>query len=567
MASVGLAQNPIFRALVVGLVGGAVAMACSATADPNEFDDSSDASSGAGGATSTTGSDVGGGFATSVTTGAGGVANICKVQDEGQDNVLPTCEEKAPAESFTPQIQWEWTGPASQGGFANGSFATPLVGNFNDDNNDGAIDLCDIPDVIVSVIDTLDFAGLGLTSKGTLYMLRGDTGAQELTFQSQIDTFVYPAFGDIDNDGLPEVIAADPTGHIMAFENDGSVKWVGDLGGYLTTFSSAQCTTVAIYDLDGDGNPEILMGWEVFDNAGHRLWGDPTNAAEFDGTYWCVTPTAADLDGDGKLEVLMGHETFHADGSTYWKLPGFTPAHPQVANLDDDPEPEVFLTNQDGITVVEHNGSIKFGPVRPTDPNPAPNCWGKPAVVHDFDGDGKADIAAATCSDYSVYKVTPSGVTPTWINNVQDFSGLATATAFDFLGDGVAEAIYADETNAYVFDGVTGETKLSSPRQSGTLIEYPVVADIDNDGSAEIVYVSNYLDGTNGVTVTVLKDAQDRWIPARRIWNQYSYHVTNVREDGTIPKVMKKSWQATNTFRTNSQISVSGVDCNPEVPN
>ena len=67
--------------------------------------------------------------------------------------------------------------------------------------------------------------------------------------------------------------------------------------------------------------------------------------------------------------------------------------------------------------------------------------------------------------------------------------------------------------------------------------------------------------------MTVLRDAQERWIPARRIWNQYSYHVTNVREDGTIPKVMKKSWQSNNTFRTNSQISVSGIDCSPDGPN
>ena len=59
-----------------------------------------------------------------------------------------------------------------------------------------------------------------------------------------------------------------------------------------------------------------------------------------------------------------------------------------------------------------------------------------------------------------------------------------------------------------------------------------------------------------------------RWnrTSARRIWNQYSYHVTNVREDGTIPKVMKKSWELLNTFRTNSQISANGVDCDPEDP-
>jgi hypothetical protein len=130
----------------------------------------------------------------------------------------------------------------------------------------------------------------------------------------------------------------------------------------------------------------------------------------------------------------------------------------------------------------------------------------------------------------------------------------------------VAEAIYADETSIYVFDGQTGNVALTAARASGTLIEYPVVADVDNDGSAEIVFVSNYYQGQQpGPTLTVLRDADERWIPARRIWNQYSYHVTNVREDGTIPVQMKKSWQLLNTFRTNSQISAEG-DCSPEPP-
>ena len=63
----------------------------------------------------------------------------------------------------------------------------------------------------------------------------------------------------------------------------------------------------------------------------------------------------------------------------------------------------------------------------------------------------------------------------------------------------------------------------------------------------------------------MLRDAQERWIPSRRIWNQYSYHVTNVREDGTIPKNMKNNWELLNTFRTNSQVA-AGADCDPTPP-
>jgi hypothetical protein len=64
--------------------------------------------------------------------------------------------------------------------------------------------------------------------------------------------------------------------------------------------------------------------------------------------------------------------------------------------------------------------------------------------------------------------------------------------------------------------------------------------------------------------VQVIKDRQDRWIQARRIWNQHTYHVTNVREDGTIPAREAPSWTRLNTFRTNAQIGGAGV-CQPPV--
>ena len=53
------------------------------------------------------------------------------------------------------------------------------------------------------------------------------------------------------------------------------------------------------------------------------------------------------------------------------------------------------------------------------------------------------------------------------------------------------------------------------------------IAVIDNDGSAEIVVVSN---GGSQPAVQVIRDVEDRWIQARRIWNQHAYHVTNVMQ-------------------------------------
>jgi hypothetical protein len=60
----------------------------------------------------------------------------------------------------------------------------------------------------------------------------------------------------------------------------------------------------------------------------------------------------------------------------------------------------------------------------------------------------------------------------------------------------------------------------------------------------------------------VIRDREDRWIQARRIWNQHTYHVTNVEENGTIPRFEAPSWRSLNTYRTNAQIE-DGIVCRP----
>lgn len=45
------------------------------------------------------------------------------------------------------------------------------------------------------------------------------------------------------------------------------------------------------------------------------------------------------------------------------------------------------------------------------------------------------------------------------------------------------------------------------------------------------------------------------WVRTRRVWNQYTYHVTNVEEDGSIPAVEPANWAqpGLNDFRQNKQ--------------
>ncbi len=471
--------------------------------------------------------------------------DMCKV-GVGSDAPV-ACDQSSPPGSFEPDVQWAWMGEGTE----RYVIVTPLVANLTDDDENGSIDLCDTPDVVVVASARIDGGG-----SSHLYVLDGKTGQLKLRFDTPVDGTVTPAIGDIDHDGQPEIVTYlakfDPT--MVAFEHDGTEKWRSEASWKSVRSKAPYSGAIALADMDNDGDVEIVAGNALVDHEGNYLW----QATEVSGN-WPAT-TIADLDGDGDLEMVLGHAAYHHDGSPLF-VSDVEPGYPQVADLDMDGLPEVLVTNAEGLALLEHDGTVRYQAKRPTGVEPWSDvAWTRPATIHDFDGDMQPEYAVSSGQFYTVYEADGSIV---WSAKVFDQSGIAAGTAFDFLGDGIAEAMYADEEELFIFDG-EGKVLLSTPRGSGTLSEYPVVADIDNDGSAEILVVSN--EGPRQVTpsptVQAIRDKEDRWIQARRIWNQHTYHVTNVREDGTIPQHEQPSWKHLNTFRTNAQIE-SNIVCKP----
>ena len=472
------------------------------------------------------------------TTGA--PVDLCKV---GGDAGPGMCVDKAPPDAFTPEVQWSWIG--LDGDIFSG--APPLVANLTDDNGDGEVDLCDIPDVVVVAGPGDDIE----PDTGHLYVLDGATGTLHYKIPDDLYGFATPALGDIDNDGIPELVAIAHGDVVRAYEHDGTPKWTSP-----AITAGANRSALAIADLDADGAPEILASGTVLDAAGQVRWTTP------DGAWGYATPTAADLDDDGLLEVIHARSAYHHDGAPYYSNPALpVEGFPHVADLDEDGRPEVLVTNPNGITILEHDGATKPGhlDLRLTGAEPMHvYVWMRPAAVHDFDGDDLPEFAHSSAAQYAVYDTNPAAIQ--WQAPVADASGAAGGTAFDFIAAGAAQAMYADEYNLFVFDGA-GSPLLSVPHTSLTYSEFPVVADVDNDGSAEIVVVSNQpiMGGDPSPTVQVIRDIEDRWVQGRRIWNQHTYHVSNVREDGTIPAVEPKHWQDLNTFRTQAQIEGGSV--------
>ena len=316
--------------------------------------------------------------------------------------------------------------------------------------------------------------------------------------------------------------------------------------------SGLLAASIALADLEGDGNVEIIVNNYVCDHLGHVLWQAPQDAGP-----WAAT-TVADLDGDGDLEVILGHAAYHHDGTPLFET-DVRPGYPQVADFDRDGTPEVLVVSPTGISLLSNDGTIRYRDLRPTQVAEGLSTWTRPAVIHDFDGDGAADYAVASGARLAAYHADGALL---WSADVSDESGVAGVTAFDFLGIGSALLAYADQQELLVLDS-SGAVLARTPRTSGTLSEYPVVADIDNDGAAELIVVSSFEPTehtTAAPTVQVFEAEKGSWAPTRRIWNQHTYHVTNVGEDGTIPRHEAASYSGPNTFRANSSAMLDSVD-------
>jgi hypothetical protein len=96
---------------------------------------------------------------------------------------------------------------------------------------------------------------------------------------------------------------------------------------------------------------------------------------------------------------------------------------------------------------------------------------------------------------------------------------------------------------------------------TGTLIEYPIVADVDNDGQADIIVASNAYgvtcpdNGSKQAGIRIFGSKSGTWVRTRRVWNQHTYHVTNINEDNSVPVNEAANWTQPrlNNFRQNIQ--------------
>ncbi|MEP7120691.1 MAG: FG-GAP-like repeat-containing protein [Byssovorax sp.] len=482
---------------------------------------------------------------------------------------LTKCEYKPPVGQLAPVLKYSWGDPAALK-TKDSVMMAPVVVQLDDDTCDGVVDERDIPEIVFST-----FASGNYNGDGTLHAISIVNGVvvEKWSVNAGLVSPINPgrsiAAGNID--GLPgnEIVVCTTDGRVRAYTAAGVELWLSPPG---------TCSMPSIADLDQDGSPEVIVESQILDGK----TGMPKVAA--------FTPAntanlvVSDVDGDGKLDLVTGARAYKADGTLIAQT-GLAATYVAVGDLDKDGVPEIVASNTGNHTLViwhlDPNVAGGFTVIRQgidingaLDPNLCPvgsagnTKGGGPPTIADFNGDGIPDVALAGGVGYAVFdgaKLMNPAVagdqTFLWIKQTQDCSSAATGSSvFDFDGDGKAEVVYGDETTLHVYEGTTGNEIFQTCNTNGTLIEYPVVADVDNDGQADVVVVSNSYSGFNCAGtktsgIRVFGDAKGNWVRTRRIWNEHAYHVTNVNEDGSIPAVELPNYQQPklNNFRQNVQ--------------
>lgn len=426
-------------------------------------------------------------------------------------------------------IKWQYT--VSSG---SGSFVMPAIGNLSDDNGDGVIDEHDNPDIV--------FASLS----GHIIALHGD-GTGELWTFTGINGNGGVAIADVDNDGVPEVIAYTSGRQVVAINADGTEKWrspvISSMGMY---------PQPVVGDLNGDGNIEVVMDVAIVNGADGSLSATLSPPS----VPWRA-PVIADVDADGISEILLGNNAYRPDGTVKWSIPSTSgdSVFAAVADIDGDVGGESFWVWGSQMHVMDDDGTL----IRSVTLPGSPSRPGPPAIA-DFDGDGDVEIVVPMNSQIGMFEVDG---TLRWTQEMRDFSGIAGVSGYDIDGDGIYEAIFADEVAFRIYDGATGAVRYENfSHSSGTVWEYPTIADINNDGSAEIVITSQ---GSTWRGVTVFGHAGGGWAEAGPVWPVHDFAVTNINTDLSVPSPAPLPWTTHNVFRARPAVDNLGNDLQVQI--
>jgi len=457
---------------------------------------------------------------------------------------LPALAE--PLAPFSMEQKWHWNSSDFMPEYDQ-VMATPIVAQLNDDNGDGIIDNNDVADVVIVTFDKS-------YSRGIVRALSGVDGSELWDYSQgaiKADATYTPAAADFDGDGIVEIVVAsrwegdNGNGAITVIDNNGAIK---KQIAKVDSDNFKLVGNIDVADINNDGSLEFTLGSAIYNYDSGALF-------EF-GTDWSPSSIIFDANNDGAQEVLARGKLYDMNGVELWSYTGEKDVwFSSVADIDNDAQPEIILSipawtsspEKSRLVALEANGNVKW------QVNNQANPGGGVQAISNFLGTNKLGIVYSGFNTIDMYNGDGQIV---WSVPNADSSGQLGVSAYDFNGDGIDEVIVQNHLTVRVLNGLNGEVLSTVANSTASLWEYPIVVDLAGDNNAELITVSNSHDSryniNNGVTVYGAVEGAKPWENATRIWNQHSFHQTNINQNGTVPTVELPSWLNNNSYRSST---------------
>ncbi len=261
--------------------------------------------------------------------------------------------------------------------------------------------------------------------------------------------------------------------------------------------STAVDCEVAVGDVDGDGIPEVVMAdfyasamRALKGNTGATLWTTYTGSS-----YPSICPVLSDLNGDGNLEVVGISSTDYVavfrgnDGIQIWTR-SITVSYgaPTAYDVNGDGTVEVVVVSNDGWVYAlrgTDGGTVWIRNVGSGDNNSS-----RPAVG-DVNGDGSPEVVVMSANG-TVYVFRGSDGSVLWTRNIGSYSAYwfsSSPSIGDVDGDGNLEVVIGGANGLYALRGTDGSVIWN--RSGIYWLNHSAIEDVNGDGIPEVIAVTS----------------------------------------------------------------------------
>lgn len=375
-----------------------------------------------------------------------------------------------------------------------------IVDDFDGDQKD---------DVVIGFVEVF---GEIPTERISIPNIRVVNGSGASIFRKQNVPGCPIALGDVDGDGLKEIVAC-WLGFVSIIGNDGSVLWsylIGPRHPHIPPGMYSAVLSIVVGDIDGDGLNEVVCGLNdknicVLSSDGHLVWFFQSGSNIYD-------LASGDINNDGKTDLAIAafHNVYVFDGQgmLLWKynltesqvnMSGYYSPTPYMgqflgcahkialADLDGDRLDDIVVAGEEMVYAIKSDGKLLWEIQIP----------GLHTLIHvgDVNGDGMSDVAIGNIEIGSNLFVIRNDGKLLWsYKYLRDHFGVEPIAVDlgDLDGDGKCEvaAIFGgshaqiiDDDGSDMWSISCGEVVKNYPRWSSQII----VADVMGDNRLEVI--------------------------------------------------------------------------------